>query len=159
MARVACQDGRGLKLDRRLTTIVAMDVVGYSSLMERDEVGTLDLVKGIRATVVDPAVVRHTGRIFKLMGDGILAEFSSVVEALQCAMEIQHGCAAESKDIRLRIGIHVGDIVFEAEEIYGDGVNLASRVESLGVPWGNFSRQFYPAFHRRCTGLMVCEVR
>lgn len=137
-------------MERKLTTIVAMDVVGYSRLMERDETGTLDRLKGIRAGVVDPAIRRHAGRTVKLMGDGALVEFASVVGALQCAVEIQREIAArtagidESDGLHLRIGLHLGDVIIEGEDIYGDGVNVAARLESLAPPGGIvLSRQVY----------------
>lgn len=125
-----------MELDRKLTTIVAMDVVGYSSLMERDEVGTLDLLKDVRATAINPAISRHGGRTVKLMGDGILAEFSSVVGALQCAVDIQNECTSRNNEVRLRIGIHVGDVIVEGDDIYGDGVNVAARLEGIAQAGG-----------------------
>ncbi len=123
-------------MDRKLTTIVAMDVVGYSSLMEQDEEGTLNNLKLIRTTIVDPAIAHHAGRTVKLMGDGILAEFSSVVGGLQCAVDIQEQLAKDSGKIQFRIGIHVGDIIVEGDDIYGDGVNVASRLEGIANPGG-----------------------
>jgi TolB-like protein/class 3 adenylate cyclase/Tfp pilus assembly protein PilF len=129
-------------MERKLTTIVAMDVVGYSRLMERDEAGTLDRLKSIRADILDPAIARHNGRTVKLMGDGTLAEFSSVVGALQCAVDIQEELAArarslsENHEVQLRIGLHLGDVIVEGDDIYGDGVNVASRLESIAEPGG-----------------------
>ena len=129
-------------MDRKLTTIVAMDVVGYSRLMELDERGTLERLKDMRATVIDPAVARHSGRTVKLMGDGALLEFGSVVDALQCAVDIQrelggrNGSAGPNKSLRLRIGIHLGDVIVEGDDIYGDGVNVAARLESIADPGG-----------------------
>ncbi len=129
-------------MERKLKTIVAMDVVGYSRLMERDEEGTLDRLKEMRASVVDPAIARHAGRTVKLMGDGTLAEFESVVGALQCAVDIQEELAARNiagsgKDkIDLRIGLHLGDVIVDGSDIYGDGVNVASRLESIAQPGG-----------------------
>ncbi len=129
-------------MERKLKTIVAMDVVGYSRLMERDEEGTLDRLKEMRASVVDPAIARHAGRTVKLMGDGTLAEFESVVGALQCAVDIQEELAARNnagggKDkIDLRIGLHLGDVIVDGNDIYGDGVNVASRLESIAQPGG-----------------------
>jgi TolB-like protein/class 3 adenylate cyclase/Flp pilus assembly protein TadD len=137
-------------MDRKLTTIVAMDVVGYSRLMEIDEKGTLDRLKDIRSRIVGPAVARHSGRTVKLMGDGALAEFSSVVSALQCAVEIQrelairNGAAGEGNRLHFRIGLHVGDVIVEGDDIYGDGVNVASRLESIAQPGGIvLSKQVY----------------
>lgn len=128
-------------MDRKLTTIVAMDVVGYSRLMELNERGTLEQLKDIRAKIIDPAVASYGGRTVKLMGDGALLEFSSVVGALQCAIDIQRelglrSSAGHRNDIRLRIGVHLGDIIVEDGDIYGDGVNVAARLESIAEPGG-----------------------
>ena len=129
-------------MDRKLTTIVAMDVVGYSRLMELDEKGTLDRLKDIRAKIVDPAIARHAGRTVKLMGDGALVEFGSVVGALQCAVDIQrelggrNGSTGQRNSLHLRIGIHLGDVIVEDNDIYGDGVNVAARLESIADPGG-----------------------
>ena len=127
-----------------------MDVVGYSRLMERDETGTLDRLKDIRSSIVDPAIDRHCGRTVKLMGDGALVEFSSVVGALQCAVDIQRELAArnaslsEKHKLYLRIGIHLGDIIVEGDDIYGDGVNVAARLEGIAQPGGVvLSQQVY----------------
>jgi TolB-like protein/class 3 adenylate cyclase/Tfp pilus assembly protein PilF len=137
-------------MDRKLTTIVAMDVVGYSRLMEIDEKGTLDRLKDIRSSIVFPAIARQSGRTVKLMGDGTLVEFSSVVGALQCAVDIQHelaarnGSADEKNRLHLRIGLHLGDVIVEGEDIYGDCVNIASRLESIAQPGGIvLSKQVY----------------
>ena len=137
-------------MERKLTTIVAMDVVGYSRLMERDERGTLENLRNIRSAIVDPAINRHSGRVVKLMGDGTLAEFASVVGALQSAVEIQEEIAARNgtvdgkKGIKLRIGLHLGDVIVEDGDIYGDGVNVASRLESMAQPGGIvLSKQVY----------------
>jgi len=124
-------------MDRKLTTIVAMDVVGYSRLMELDERGTLEQLKEIRAKIIDPTVAKYGGRTVKLMGDGALLEFSSVVGALQCTIHIQRelgeriGSTGHKNSIRLRIGVHLGDIIVEEGDIYGDGVNVAARLESI----------------------------
>jgi len=129
-------------MDRKLTTIVAMDVVGYSRLMELNERGTLEQLKEVRTKIIDPAVANYGGRTVKLMGDGALLEFSSVVGALQCAIDIQRelgartGSAGHRNGIRLRIGIHLGDILVEDDDIYGDGVNVAARLESIAEPGG-----------------------
>ena len=129
-------------MERKLTTIVAMDVVGYSRMMERDEAGTLRRLKEMRATVIDPAIGRHAGRQIKLMGDGALLEFASVVGALQCAVDVQRAVAERNRDrggdqpLELRIGLHLGDVIVEGEDIYGDGVNVASRLERLAPPGG-----------------------
>jgi TolB-like protein/class 3 adenylate cyclase/Tfp pilus assembly protein PilF len=129
-------------MDRKLTTIVAMDVVSYSRLMELDETGTLERLKNIRTTIIDPAVARYDGRTVKLMGDGALLEFGSVVGALQCAVDIQRDLAARNgsaplkNSLRLRVGIHLGDVIVENGDIYGDGVNVAARLEGIAEPGG-----------------------
>jgi TolB-like protein/class 3 adenylate cyclase len=141
---------RETTMERKLTTVVAMDVVGYSRLMEVDESGTLQRLKEVFSDVVNPAVGRHGGRIVKLMGDGALAEFSSVVDALQCVVEIQrqlisrNAGAAQTRRLQLRIGLHLGDIILEGNDIYGDGVNVAARLEGLAEPGGIvLSKQVY----------------
>jgi adenylate cyclase len=127
-------------LERRLAAILAADVVGYSHLMGRDEAGTLKRLKSLRKELVQPRMVERKGRIVKLMGDGLLAEFPSVVEAVRCAVEIQQDMAGreaglpEEGRIRLRIGVNLGDIIVEGTDIYGDGVNVAARLEALADP-------------------------
>jgi TolB-like protein/class 3 adenylate cyclase/Flp pilus assembly protein TadD len=129
-------------MQRKLTTIVAMDVVGYSRLMERDEEGTLNHLKDLRSAIVEPAIDRHSGRTVKLMGDGTLLEFESVVGALQCAVDIQEELGERNRTVgdqhtlRLRIGIHLGDVIIEGDDFYGDGVNVAARLESIARPGG-----------------------
>ena len=125
---------------RRLSAILSADVVGFTQLVSEDETGTLNALKRVRSELVNPAVSEFQGRIVKLMGDGILAEFASVVDAVACAAKIQtelsgsaHGMSGNGK-IRFRIGITLGDVVLEGDDIYGDGVNLASRLESLAEP-------------------------
>jgi adenylate cyclase len=124
-------------LERRLAAILAADVVGYSRLMAEDETGTLDRLKSLRKELVQPKITEHGGRIVKLMGDGLLAEFSSVVEAVQCAVEVQQAMAEreanvpEDRCIRLRVGVNLGDVIVEGSDIYGDGVNVAARLEAL----------------------------
>jgi adenylate cyclase len=127
---------------RRLAAILAADVVGFSRLMGADETGTLERLKLLRKELVQPKTAAHGGRIVKLMGDGLLAEFPSVVEAVQCASDIQQAMAEREPDIpddqriRLRIGINLGDIIVEGSDIYGDGVNVAARLEGLADPGG-----------------------
>jgi adenylate cyclase len=129
-------------LERRLTAILAADVVGYSRLMGEDETGTLERLKCLRKELVQPKITERKGRIVKLMGDGLLAEFPSVVEAVQCAVDIQESMIGRETDlpgeqrIRLRIGVNLGDIIVEGSDIYGDGVNVAARLESLANPDG-----------------------
>jgi adenylate cyclase len=127
---------------RRLAAIVAVDVVGYSRLMGADETGTLAGLRAHRSALVDPLIARHGGRIVKTTGDGLLLEFPSVVAAVQCAIAAQEGIAErnrgipEDRAIRFRIGVHVGDIIIEGDDIFGDGVNIAARIEPLAEPDG-----------------------
>ncbi len=129
-------------MERRLSAILAADVVGYSRLMEDDEVGTLERLKALREKLIDPLVARHKGRVVKLMGDGLLLEFQSVVEAVECAVAWQRGAGEGQADLgpdkalRYRIGINLGDVIVEGEDIYGDGVNVAARLEGLAEPGG-----------------------
>src|SRR5881275_1630554 len=127
-------------MERRLTTILAADVVGYSRLTGVNEAGTIDALKTLRKDLVDPKIAEHHGRIVKLTGDGILAEFPSVVGAITCASELQRGLRQRSADtapegrIRFRIGVNVGDVIVEDGDVYGDGVNVAARLESIAEP-------------------------
>src|SRR6516225_8882887 len=128
---------------RRLAAILAADVAGYSRLIGSDEQGTLQRLKAVRAELIDPAIAAHRGRIVKTTGDGLLAEFASTVDALRCADEIQTQMAernfalAPDARIEFRIGIHQGDIVVEEDgDIFGDGVNIAARLEALAAPGG-----------------------
>jgi len=124
-------------LARRLAAILAADVVGYSALMAEDEAATLDALKAHRAGVFDSEIARHGGRIVKLIGDGALVEFASVADAVACAMAIQTAMAADPDSrLRLRIGIHLGDVIPDGDDIYGDGVNIAARLEALAEPGG-----------------------
>ncbi len=129
-------------VERKLTTIFVADVVGYSRLMGEDEAGTLARLKSLRKDLVQPKITAGHGRIVKFMGDGLLAEFPSVVEAVRCAVEIQQDMAGREADlpderrIRLRIGVNLGDIIVEGSDIYGDGVNVAARLEGLAEPGG-----------------------
>lgn len=127
---------------RQLAAILAADVVGYSRLMERDEQTTLNRVRDLRKTVIEPRVAAHRGRVFKTNGDGFLVEFSSVVDAVHCAVEIQRATADRDQDLpedqrlRLRIGVNLGDIFREGDDVFGDGVNIAARLEALAQPGG-----------------------
>lgn len=129
-------------MERRLAAILAADVVGYSGLMEKDEAGTLAALKSHREEVVNPSIAEHRGRVVKLMGDGILVEFLSVVDAMQCAAQIQAGLAKKNANVpeemrmEWRVGINVGDVIVEGDDIYGDGINVASRLEGLAEPGG-----------------------
>ena len=127
---------------RRLSAILAADVAGYSRLMGVDEEGTLAELKAIRHELSDPKVKEHRGRIVKTTGDGLLIEFASVVDAVRCAVEVQRAMAERNADvpadrrIELRMGINLGDIIKDGRDIYGDGVNVAARLEALAEPGG-----------------------
>jgi class 3 adenylate cyclase len=127
---------------RRLAAIISADVVGYSRLMGVDEVGTLAALRNHRAELIDVLIAEHGGRIVKTMGDGLLLEFPSVVVAVECAVEIQTGMIkrnegiADARLICFRFGIHLGDVIVEGDDIFGDGVNIAARIEALGEPGG-----------------------
>jgi adenylate cyclase len=127
---------------RRLAAILAADVVGYSRLMAADEKGTHARLKALRQGFLEPKVSEHHGRLVKLMGDGALVEFASVVDAVECAAAIQEGVAErqtklpEDRRIVFRIGINIGDVIIEGNDIYGDGVNVAARLEGLAKPGG-----------------------
>jgi class 3 adenylate cyclase/TolB-like protein/Flp pilus assembly protein TadD len=127
---------------RRLAAILAADVIGYSRLMEAAEAATLVRLKAHRAELIDPLLAAHGGRLIKLMGDGALVEFPSVVEAVVCALDIQQGMAEREADkpddqaIRFRMGINLGDVLIDGDDLYGDGVNIASRLEGLAEPGG-----------------------
>ena len=128
--------------ERRLAAILSADVVGYSRLMGADESATLAALKTHRRELIDPKIAEHNGRIVKLMGDGVLVEFASVVDAVQCAVEIQKGMAERNTDepddqrIVFRIGVNLGDVIIEGDDIHGDGVNVAARLEGLADPGG-----------------------
>jgi len=129
-------------VQRRLAAILAADVAGYSRLMGADEEGTHERFKAHLAQLIDPKIREHRGRTVKNTGDGMLAEFSSVIDAVRCAVEVQRGMAdrnaetPEDKRIVFRVGINLGDVIVEADEIYGDGVNVAARLEALAEPGG-----------------------
>ena len=128
------------RAQRRLAAIVAADVVGYSRLVELDEGGTLAALKERRKQILDPLVREHNGRIVKTMGDGVLVEFASAVNAVTCAIDIQKGMAvanqglADDRRILLRIGINLGDVVVESGDLYGDGVIVAARLQTMAGP-------------------------
>lgn len=128
------------RVNRKLAAILAADVVGYSRLMGADEEGTLSALKQHRQTVFDPAVAAHNGRVVKLLGDGAIVEFASIVDAVNCALSVQRAEGASpdptSRQIVLRIGINLGDVIIEGDDIYGDGVNVAARLEPLADPGG-----------------------
>jgi TolB-like protein/class 3 adenylate cyclase len=127
---------------RRLTAILAADVAGYSRLMGADEEGTLERLKAHRRALVDPKIVEHHGRIVKTTGDGMLVEFASVVDAVRCAVEVQRGMVERNavipadERIEFRVGINLGDVIVDDDDIFGDGVNIAARLEALADPGG-----------------------
>ena len=129
-------------MERKLSAILAADVVGYSALMEADEAGTFDRLRAGRKELFEPEIKKHHGRIFKLMGDGLLAEFGSVVDAVECAVTLQRGMVErnasvpEGKRIEVRIGINLGEVIVEGEDRYGEGVNVAARLQELAEPGG-----------------------
>src|SRR5215472_11388269 len=127
---------------RRLAAILAADVAGYSRLMGADEEGTLERLKALHRELDDPKVAEHHGRIVKTTGDGLLVEFASVVDAVRCAVGVQQampernsGVGADNR-IELRIGINLGDVIVDGDDLYGDGVNIAARLEALAEPCG-----------------------
>jgi class 3 adenylate cyclase/TolB-like protein len=130
------------RTQRHLAAILAADVVGYSRLMERDEAATFERLRVHRKELFEPEIAKHNGRIFKLMGDGLLAEFGSVVDAVECAVVLQRGMAerndgvAEDRRIDVRIGINLGDVIVEGEDRHGEGVNIAARLQQLAEPGG-----------------------
>ena len=138
---------------RRLTAILAADVAGYSRLMGADEEGTHERLKAHLRELVDPKIAEHRGRIVKNTGDGFLAEFASVVDAVRCGVEMQRGVtdrnAATPEDNRItfRVGINLGDMIAEEHDIFGDGVNVAARLEALAEPGGSASAG---SFGTRC---------
>jgi adenylate cyclase len=129
-------------VERRLAAILAADVAGYSRLMGADEEGTLERLKALRREVVDPNIQEHRGRIVKTTGDGMLVEFPSVIDAVRCAVEVQRAMidrnaeTPEDQRITFRIGINLGDVIIDGDDIYGDGVNIAARLEALAEPGG-----------------------
>src|ERR1700756_3785105 len=130
------------RINRKLAAILAADVVGYSRLMASDEAGTLAALKRHRQMLFEPAVAVHHGRVVKLIGDGMIVEFASVVDAVNCALSVQRSVQSLQDEtlrqprIVLRIGINLGDVIIEGDDIYGDGVNVAARLEPLAEPGG-----------------------
>jgi adenylate cyclase len=127
---------------RKLAAIVALDVVGYSRLMERDEAGTLARLTAHRRERLEPAVARNRGRLVKLIGDGVLLEFASAVDALTATIEFQRAMTeansgrGDEPPIEFRVGVHVGDVIVDGDDLYGDGVNIAARLQELAEPGG-----------------------
>ena len=144
LARVKSVLRRGVQHDRssprRLAAILAADIAGYSRLMEADEEGTLKRLRALRRELIDPQIEAHRGRIVKTTGDGILIEFASVVDAVRCAIALQHRLAKTGlpalQQLKYRFGINLGDVVAEGDDILGDGVNIAARLETLAEPGG-----------------------
>ncbi len=143
------------KVKRRLTTVLCADVYGYSRLMEADETGTLETLRRYR-TAIARLVERHDGRIVNTWGDAVIAEFASVVEAVQCAVEIQQEISSQASDapeaspMQFRIGINLGDVMVDGTDIYGDGVNIASRLQELAEPGGVvISSSVYDQVHNK----------
>src|SRR6516164_5785932 len=130
------------RVERRLAAILAVDVAGYSRLMGEDEEGTLAALRVVRRELGDPKIAEHRGRIVKTTGDGLLVEFASVVDAVRCAVELQRAMIARNaatpagKRIQFRMGVNLGDILIEDGDIFGDGVNIAARLEALAAPGG-----------------------
>src|SRR6516164_436728 len=128
------------RIQRRLAAILVADVVGYSRMMQADEAGTLAALKSRRTDILQPLVSKHHGRVIKVMGDGVLVEFASAVSAVQCAADLQQAMAAsnrelsENRQIMLRIGINLGDVMVEGSDLYVDGVNIAARLEAIAEP-------------------------
>ncbi len=153
-------------VERRLTTILAADVVGYSRLMAADEAGTLTSLKALRRELIEPKTAEYHGRVVKLMGDGTLMEFGSVVDAVNFAADVQRAMALRNTDvpedqrITYRMGINIGDIIVEGDDIYGDGVNVAARLETLAKPGGICIAQM-PSERplRRFVSSVLCHAR
>lgn len=148
------------RIQRRLAAILSADVVSYSRLMESDEVGTLARLQRVRADIFDPCVEQYGGRIVKEMGDGLLVEFASVVDAVECAVAVQRSLAqgGESGEerIRYRMGVNLGDIIIKGDDIFGDGVNIAARLQALAEPAGlNISAAVHEQIRRKLD--LVCE--
>ena len=129
-------------MERKLAAILAGDVVGYSRLMEQDEAKTFERLKAHRIELVEPEIAAHHGCVFKLMGDGLLAEFGSVVDAVECAVDIQRGMAERNEGapddqrIDIRIGVNLGEVIVEGADRHGEGVNIAARLQQLADPGG-----------------------
>ena len=150
------------RLQRRLAAILSADVVGYSRLMGMDEAGTLSRLNALRRELIDPTIAAHSGRIVKLMGDGALVEFASAVDAVTCAIEIQRrlreddASLSDANPIQIRIGINVGDIIIDGEDILGDSVNIAARVEGIAEPGGiSISEDAWRQVHGKVTANFI----
>src|SRR6185312_7573521 len=125
------------EVERRLAAILAADVVGYSSLMERAEEATYAEIGRFRREIIEPALTRHKGRLIKTTGDGVLAEFASPVSAVRCGVDIQERLTASAGPIQIRIGINLGDVIVDEHgDVFGEGINVAARLEGLADPGG-----------------------
>src|SRR5258707_11948901 len=139
--RGRCRTLEAHRVERKLSAIFAADVEGYSRLMGRDEVGTLRTLTAYRA-IIDRLIASHRGRIFNTAGDSLVADFASAVDAVECAVAVQDAIGRENTDrpageqMRFRIGIHVGDIIVQGDNLFGDAVNIAARLEALAEPGG-----------------------
>src|SRR6266513_1821067 len=139
---IGAREVSGERVERRLAAILAVDVAGYSRLMGADEEGTLATMLAVRRELGDPKIREHRGRIVKTTGDGLLVEFASVVDAVRCAVEVQREMIARNIDvpaerrIDFRIGVNLGDIIIDENDIFSDGVNVAARLEALAEPGG-----------------------
>ncbi|MDA4845263.1 adenylate/guanylate cyclase domain-containing protein [Hoeflea poritis] len=141
----------GPRIERKLTTILAADAAGYASAMDADEVGTLSSLRAARG-IFSRFIDRHNGRIANTAGDGLIAEFPSVVEAVQCAIEVQRELGADdnASGLRFRIGVHLGDVMVDGDDLLGEGVNLAARLEAMAEPGGVLvSQQVYDQVHSK----------
>lgn len=138
------------QVQRKLTTILAADAASYSSVMEADEVGTLAALRAARG-VFTQFIARHHGRIANTAGDGLIAEFPSVVEAVQCAIEVQRELAGDAQTgLKFRIGVHLGDVMVDGDDLLGEGVNLAARLQSMAEPGGILiSQQVYDQVQKK----------
>jgi adenylate cyclase len=138
------------RIKRKLSAILCADVVGYSRLMGEDEAATLQALKKCETEIIDPIVKEHNGRIFKRMGDGFLVEFSSAVDSIDCAIAWQKEIQDKNYPLKFRIGINLGDVIAEGEDMYGDGVNIAARIEGLADPGSIcISRNIYDQIRKK----------
>src|SRR5258705_9798075 len=152
------------RVERRLAAVLAADVAGYSRLMGNDEEGTLARLKTLRKALIDPKITEHRGRIVKTTGDGILVEFASAVDAARCAVEVQRDMAGQNAEvpqdgrIEFRIGIHIGDIIIDDNDIFGDGVNIAARLDGIAEPGGVCISDDAHRQVRGTVGITCCDI-